>query len=149
MQPSISFIIRTIRSLTKYLTYSTSSPQDAYDFFFNFSLGHLRQHTLYNSKICLGKTHLQYTCTLLKCIISNFIFNWLLFNFRSTGLMVSTVYAGLWIERSGFESWPGHCDVFFGKKHYPHSASLHPGVKMGTSGFIAASKTFITALAFD
>ena len=21
----------------------------------------------------------------------------------------------LWIERSGFEPWPGHCVVFFGK----------------------------------
>ena len=27
----------------------------------------------------------------------------------------------------------GHCVVFLGKTLYSHSASLHPGVKMGTS----------------
>ena len=27
----------------------------------------------------------------------------------------------------------GHCVVFLGKKLYSHSASLHPGVQMGTS----------------
>ena len=26
----------------------------------------------------------------------------------------------------------GHCDVFLGKTLYSHSASLHPGVSMGT-----------------
>ena len=26
----------------------------------------------------------------------------------------------------------GHCVVFLGKKLYSHSASLHPGVQMGT-----------------
>ena len=26
----------------------------------------------------------------------------------------------------------GHCVVFFGKTLYSHSASLHPGVSMGT-----------------
>ena len=36
--------------------------------------------------------------------------------------------AGLWIERSGFEPWPGHCVVFMGKILYSHSAFLHPGV---------------------
>ena len=36
--------------------------------------------------------------------------------------------AGLRIERSGFEPWPGHCVVFLGKTLYSHSASLHPGV---------------------
>ena len=34
--------------------------------------------------------------------------------------------AGLWIERSGFESWPDHFVVFLGKTLYSHSASLHP-----------------------
>ena len=27
----------------------------------------------------------------------------------------------------------GHCDVFLGKTLYSHSASLHPGIQMGTS----------------
>ena len=36
--------------------------------------------------------------------------------------------AGLRIERSGFEPWPGHCVVSLGKALYSHSASLHPGV---------------------
>ena len=40
---------------------------------------------------------------------------------------------GLRIERSGFETRPGHCVVFLGKTLYSHSASLHSGVKMGTS----------------
>ena len=29
----------------------------------------------------------------------------------------------------------GHCIVFLGKILYSHSASLHPGVQMGTSKF--------------
>ena len=29
----------------------------------------------------------------------------------------------------------GHCVVFLGKTLYSHSASLHPGVQMGTSKF--------------
>ena len=28
----------------------------------------------------------------------------------------------------------GHCVVFLGKTLYSHSASLHPGVQMGTGG---------------
>ena len=31
----------------------------------------------------------------------------------------------------------GHCVVFLGKTLYSHGASLHPGVYMGTSEFIA------------
>ena len=45
-------------------------------------------------------------------------------------------HAGLWIERSGFEPWPGHCVVFLGKTLYSHSASLSlltVGVLMDTS----------------
>ena len=36
---------------------------------------------------------------------------------------------------SGLGSSPGwgHCVVFLGKTLYSHSASLHPGVQMGTS----------------
>ena len=36
--------------------------------------------------------------------------------------------AGLRIESSGFEPWPGHWVVFLGKTLYSHGASLHPGV---------------------
>ena len=38
---------------------------------------------------------------------------------------------------SGLGSIPGwgHCVVFFGKTLYSHSASLHPGVQMGTNKY--------------
>ena len=45
-------------------------------------------------------------------------------------LMVSVLNSG----SSGLGSSPGwsHCVVFLGKTLYSHSASLHPGVQMGT-----------------
>ena len=45
--------------------------------------------------------------------------------------MVSTLNYG----SSGLGSSPGwgHCVVFLDKTLYSHSASLHPGVQMGTS----------------
>ena len=45
--------------------------------------------------------------------------------------MVSALDSG----SSGLGSSPGrgHCVVFLGKTLYSHSASLHPGVQMGTS----------------
>ena len=45
--------------------------------------------------------------------------------------MVSMLSCGL----NGLGSSPGqgHCVVFLGKMLYSHSASLHPGVQMGTS----------------
>ena len=33
----------------------------------------------------------------------------------------------------GLSPGRGHCVVFLGKKLYSHSATLHPGVQMGTS----------------
>ena len=33
----------------------------------------------------------------------------------------------------------GHCVVFLGKKLYSHSASLHPGVQMGTSKYVGGN----------
>ena len=50
---------------------------------------------------------------------------------RSIGLTVSVLNSGL----SGLGSSPGqgYCVVFLGKTLYSHSASLHPGVQMGTS----------------
>ena len=44
-------------------------------------------------------------------------------------------WARIWDERSGFKSWPGHCDVFLDKTLYSHSAPLQPGVQIGTSQF--------------
>ena len=48
-------------------------------------------------------------------------------------LMVSVLNSG----SSGLGSSPGrsHCVVFLGKTLYSHSASLHPGVQMGTSKY--------------
>ena len=45
--------------------------------------------------------------------------------------MVSALDSG----SGGLVSSPGqgHCVVFLGKSLYSHSASLHPGVQMGTS----------------
>ena len=50
---------------------------------------------------------------------------------KHSGLMVSQLDSG----SSGLGSSPGrgHCVVFLGKTLYSHSASLHPGVQMGTS----------------
>ena len=47
--------------------------------------------------------------------------------------MVSALDSGL----SGLGSSPGrgHCVVFLGKTLYSYSASLHPGVQMGTSKY--------------
>ena len=47
--------------------------------------------------------------------------------------MVSALHSGL----SGLGLSPGcsHCVVFLGKTLYSHSASLHPGVQMGTSKY--------------
>ena len=45
---------------------------------------------------------------------------------RRGGLMV--ICAGLWTV----DPWPGHCAVFLGKTLHSHSASLHPGVQVGT-----------------
>ena len=39
-------------------------------------------------------------------------------------------YGGLMLSESG--SARGHCVVFLGKTRNSHSASLHPGVQMGT-----------------
>ena len=50
---------------------------------------------------------------------------------RRSGLMVSVLNS-----RSGgpgLSPGRGHCVVFLGKTLYSHSASLHPGVQMGTS----------------
>ena len=50
--------------------------------------------------------------------------------------MVSALVSGA----SGPGSSPGrgHCVVFLGKTLYSHSASLHPGIQMGTGEFNAS-----------
>ena len=45
--------------------------------------------------------------------------------------MVSALDSGL--GGLGLSPGWGHCVVFLGKTLYSHSASLHPGVQMGTS----------------
>ena len=45
--------------------------------------------------------------------------------------MVSALDSGA--SAPGSSPGRGHCVVFLGKTLYSHSASLHPGVKMGTS----------------
>ena len=50
--------------------------------------------------------------------------------------MVTELHSG----RGGPGSSPGqgHCVVFLGKTLYSHSASLHPGIRMGTCEFNAS-----------
>ena len=54
---------------------------------------------------------------------------------RRGGLMVSALNSGS--SGPGSSSGRGHCVVFLGKTLNSHSASLHPGVQMGTGEFKA------------
>ena len=54
---------------------------------------------------------------------------------RGSGLMVSALVSGL--SGSGSSPSRGHCAVFLGNTLNSHSASLHPGVEMGTGDFDA------------
>ena len=47
---------------------------------------------------------------------------------------VSTLDSGT--SGSGLSPYQGHCVVFLGKTLYAHSASIHPGVCMGTSDLL-------------
>ena len=47
--------------------------------------------------------------------------------------MISVLNSGL--SGPGLSPGRGHCVVFLGKTLYSHSASLHPGVQMGTSKY--------------
>ena len=49
---------------------------------------------------------------------------------RQGGLMVRKLESGA--SSPGLSPSRGHCVVFLGKTIFSHSASLHPGVKMGT-----------------
>ena len=53
------------------------------------------------------------------------------FRLNHGGLMVSALDSGA--SAPGSSPGRGHCVVFLGKTLYSHSASLHPGVQMGTS----------------
>ena len=74
-----------------------------------------------------------------KNLITQLIKNWRRFLtsglnvmlWRRGGLMVSALDSGL--GGPGSSPDQGHCVVFLGKTLYSHSASLHPGVQMGTS----------------
>ena len=35
------------------------------------------------------------------------------------------------LQRSGFDTWPGHCVGFLSKTLYIHCVSCHPGVQIG------------------
>ena len=65
-------------------------------------------------------------------------------NWWRGGLMVSTLDFG----SSGSGPGPGpareHCVVYLGKTLYSHSASLHPGVQMGTGEFNAWGSRLLT-----
>ena len=54
---------------------------------------------------------------------------------RRGGLMVSALVSGS--NSPGSSPGRGHCVVFLGKTLNSHSASLHPGVQMGTGEFNA------------
>ena len=54
---------------------------------------------------------------------------------RRGGLMVSALDSGA--NGPGSSPGRGHCVVFLGKTLHSHSASLHPGVQMGTGEFNA------------
>ena len=56
---------------------------------------------------------------------------------RCGGLMVSALDSGS--NGPGSSPGQGHCVVFSGKTIYSHSASLHPGVQMGTSKYTGGS----------
>ena len=47
-----------------------------------------------------------------------------------SGLMVTALDSGA--SGPGLSPGRGHCVAFLGKTLYSHSASLHPGVQMGT-----------------
>ena len=48
--------------------------------------------------------------------------------------MISALHSGASSPSSSPDR--GHCVVFLGKTFYSHSASLHPGVQMGTGEFM-------------
>ena len=50
---------------------------------------------------------------------------------RHCGLMVSALDSGA--SGPGLSPGRGHCVVFLVKTLYSHTASLHPGIKMGSS----------------
>ena len=58
--------------------------------------------------------------------------------------MVSALVCGASIP--GSSPGRGHCVVFLGKTLFSHSASLHPGVQMGTSEFNAGGGGGVTLL---
>ena len=68
------------------------------------------------------------TCTAIVLLIKPSV--WWCFRRRRSALDVGS-------NDLGSSPGRGHCAVFLGKTLYSHSASLHPGVQMGTSEFNA------------
>ena len=54
--------------------------------------------------------------------------------------MVSALDSGA--SAPGSSPGRGHCVMFLGKTLYSHSASLHPGVQMGTSELLGKTGQF-------
>ena len=65
-------------------------------------------------------------------MIKHLLLNTPIFPFKGTWWPFYVQCPGLWVTRSGFKTWMGHCVVFLGKISYSHRASLNPGVEMST-----------------
>ena len=63
-----------------------------------------------------------------ECLMHTYKQEW-----RSIGLMVSALDSGS--SGPGPSPGQGYCVVFLGKTLYSHSASLHPGVQIGTNKY--------------
>ena len=76
--------------------------------------------------------------TLLLSFFSFYLTSFVSLSWRRGGPMVIAFDSG----SSGLGSSPGrgHCVVFLGKTLYSHSASLYPGVQMGTSKYSIPSR---------
>ena len=61
-------------------------------------------------------------------MIKHLLLNTPIFPFKGTWWPFYVQCPGLWVTRSGFKTWMGHCVVFLGKIFYSHRASLNPGV---------------------
>ena len=96
------------------------------------SMCFLNQYLLKNKKATVENS-----CKMIKHVFWFVIFKYV-FTFLCGGLMVSALVSG----SSGLGSSPGrgHCVVFLGKTLFSHSASLHPGVQMGTGEFNAGGQ---------
>ena len=75
--------------------------------------------------------------TLLLSFFSFYLTSFVSLSWRRGGPMVIAFDSGS--SDPGSSPGRGHCVVFLGKTLYSHSASLHPGVQMGTRKYAAAA----------